>query len=324
MTGFNPTALFREALALVRPRVVPLPVFGLALAGLLLGGCAGSSNVASQNDGQQVQPLDEVAVVSIRAKKTYQNEMGEPSLDDTENLREAVGTIKTVTERQKRRADPNFAAGAEQVREYLFGEFHSKAPFSLLNAETVLQSPGYKALSQRRDNHWRSSLFATPQDYESLSPTRLREASFRTLIKRLPADPDGMLFAETSYAIVQHSVKQKRGKTWSSSIQNGTRSRTTPAEGDTVTVDVKATVQIRVLDRNGNEAMTLTETARSDEGFAFVYGKGWTADQITEAARQANRAAMDNITGRLQKNLPKSILARTSSVLPSSTGNTLK
>jgi hypothetical protein len=325
MPDSRPPAAFAKAFALLRPSILPMPILRIALGGLLfIAGCAGGPNVASHGDGQQVQSLDEVAVVSIRTKKTYENKIGEQSLADAENVQKAVRTIPTVADRQQRRADPDYMAGSKQVRNYLFGPFRSAVPFSLLTEKTVLQSPAYQALPQRRAHQWRSSLFATPQDYEPLSPTRLREASFRTLIKELPADPDGMLFAETAFAIVQDNVKREKGQAWTSTLEDGTRSRTTLAEGDTVTVDVEATLRIQVLDRSGNTALKVAQTGRSDEGFTFVYGDGWNENQIEDAARQATRAALGNMADRLQNNLPKDILARTPSIPPRSASSTLK
>jgi len=306
---------FHKTFSSLRRPLQRLPLFGIVLAGLLLGGCAGSSNVASRLDAQAVKPLDEVAVVSVRTEKVYQSEIGEKSLDDTENVRKAVGKITEVTERQKRRANPNFQAASMQVRDYLFGTFRSAAPFSLLSESSVLSSSAYQTVAEKQNDHWRSSLFASPQGYHSLSPKRLKSASVQRLLEQLPADSDGILLAKTTYTLVRDAVKKARGTMWSSVRQNGTNVRTTLAEGDTVSVDVKATIRIRVLDRNGHTAMNVVQTARSDEGFTFVYGEGWNAEQINGAARQATQAATGNITNQLRKKLPENVIAENSSVL---------
>lgn len=283
-------------------RVSPLSVLGVAGAVLLLvAGCTGGPDGASRIDAQQVRPLDEVAVVSIRAKKSYRNEIDGESASEPSGVREAVHQIKEMSERQSRRAAPDFGATAEQVRTYLFGPFRSAAPFALVEETSVLTSAAYHRFetpdSSGRD--WRASLFATPDGYRPLNPAALRtSARLQTLIEQLPADPDGLLFAHTEYALVRQ----------------GPNPQTPPAPGDTVRVTVEATVRVQVLDRTGTPTLRVTQTGQSDDGFTFVYGKGWTTEQVEPPTRQATRMVLANTTTRLRKNLPSGAVARLSSV----------
>lgn len=283
-------------------RVSPLSVLGVAGAVLLLvTGCAGGPDGASRIDAQQVRPLDEVAVVSVRAKKSYRNEIDSESASEPSGVREAVHQIREMSERQRRRAAPDFGATAEQVHTYLFGPFRSAAPFALVEETSILTSSAYHRFetpdSSGRD--WQASLFATPDGYRPLNPAALRtSARLQTLIEQVPADPDGLLFAHTEYALVRQ----------------GPDTQTPPAPGDTVRATVEATVRVHVLDRTGTTALKVIQTGQSDDGFTFVYGKGWTTEQIEPPTRQATRMVLANTTTRLRKNLPSGAVARLSSV----------
>lgn len=284
-------------------RTSPLSVLGVTGAVLLLifAGCAGGPDGASRIDAQQVRPMDEVAVVSVRAKKSYRNEIESESTSEPKGVREAVHQIKEMSERQSRRANSDFGAAAEQVRTYLFGPFRSAVPFALVEETSILTSSVYRNFEapDTSERDWQASLFATPDGYRPLTPTVLRKsARLQTLIGQLPADPDGLLFANTEYALVRPSPEQ-----------------TPPAPGDTVRVTVEATVRVHVLDRTGATALTVTQTGQSDDGFTFVYGKGWTTEQIEAPTRRATRMALANTTTRLRKDLSSGAVARLSGVL---------
>ena len=309
-----------KTLTSLRTPLQRLSILGFALAGLIvLGGCASGSKVASTIDTEQVDPLDEVAVVSVRTKKIYKNELGETSLENTESVRKAVSTIPEVTERRRRRADPNYKAGANRIRDYLFGEFRSIAPFSMVEEDALLQSSAYQTVELNPAKNWQTSLFATPKGYRSLDPDDLTDkASAKALIEALPTTPDGLLFAEATYTLVPKSVRRVEDAMWTSNISDGTHAQTTPTINDTVWVDVKATVHLRVYDRSGNKSMRVTQTARSNKGFPFVYGEGWSARQIDAAVQAATQQVVENITTHLQNKLPADVLAKRSSVLPKS------
>jgi hypothetical protein len=292
----------------LRPNLVPL--LGAAVASLLLfGACSGGPNGATQIDTQQVRPMDEVAVVSVRTEKSYRNEIdGEPA-SEPKGMREAVHQIKEMSERQSRRADPDFGATAEQVRTYLFGPFRSAAPFALVEETPILTSSAYRGFDapDESERDWRASLFATPDGYRLFTPTALRKsAGLQTLIEQLPADPDGLLFAKTEYALVRP----------------GPGTQTPPTSGDTVRATVEATVRVQVLDRTGRTALTVTQTGQSDDGFTFVYGEGWTTEQIEAPTRRAIQAALENTTTRLRKKLPGGAVAKLHGALPSPPAST--
>jgi hypothetical protein len=301
---------FPRVLAFRRLRPAVAPLLGVAVAGLLLlGGCSGGPNGAAQIDTQQVRPMDEVAVVSVRTEKSYRNEIDRDPASEAEGVREAVHQIKEMSERQSRRADPDFDASAEQVRSYLFGPFRSAAPFALVEESPVLTSSAYQNFEPPSDpeRDWQASLFAAPEGYRPLSAAALRKSThLQTLIGALPAAPDGLLFAETEYALVRPD--------------SGPQTR--PANGDTVHATVEATVRVQVFDRTGGTALTVTQTGRADDGFTFVYGEGWTTEQIAPPSRRATRAALENTTRRLQKNLPGGAVAQLRGALPSPAAST--
>jgi hypothetical protein len=255
-------------------------------------------------------PLDEVAVVSIRTKKLYQNELGEAEVEDTEGVREAVRAIQKVSERQRRRADLPYRAASMQVRDSLFGPFRSAAPFSLLPEDPLLRSAAYQDAGGTQDEassarHWRTSLFATPDGYRPLDPERLADrGTLQSLCSSLPSGPDGLLFATTEYTLVRTHESGARRTGGTPDPRTSAPPRATLRPGDTVHVGVEATVHVRVLDRRGGTALTITQTGRSDEGFAFVHGQGWTPDQIDGPTRGATTAALEKITSHLQKNIP--------------------
>ena len=239
---------------------------------------------------------------------------------DTTDVREAVHTIKEMSERQKRRADPNFRAAAEQVRDHLFGPFQSAAPFSLIEEPSLLASAAYQdfEVAHRPDGTRPSSLVATPDGYRPLAPTPLRKSGrLAALAETLPTDPDGLLFAKTEYALVPSDVRRTARREWTPSSEAGTRTRTTLADGDTVRVTVKATVRVHVLDRTGGPALTVAQTGQSRNGFTFVYGEGWTADQIGDPLRQATQTALEKTTAHVQNKLPGGAVARLSGAVQS-------
>jgi hypothetical protein len=285
------------------------------VAVFVMGGCSGGATIGAEGESSRIQPLDEVAVVSVRTKKVYQNELGEPEVEEATDVRQAVSTITEETERQSRRADPRFQAASVQVRDSLFGPFRAVSPFSLVEEAAVLQSAAYHRLggngeraAENRD--WRASLFATPDGYRSLAPTQLNGSSTRSnAASALPSAPDGLLFADVTYTLVTDRVRRATRKGWEPDRNQGTRVRTTLSSGDTVAVDVEATVRIRIVDRTGQTAMTVTQTARSDDGFTFVYGEGWTTAQIDGAAERATSAVLEKVTSHLQNKLPKRTLA---------------
>jgi hypothetical protein len=85
-----------------------------------------------------------------------------------------------------------------------------------------------------------------------------------------------------------------------------------------VEVDVEATVQIQVLARTGNTALTVARTGQSDDGFTFVYGQGWEARQIDGPAQRATQRAVEKITSYMKKKVPGSTLAEAARDLRSS------
>ena len=297
-------------------RVSWLVFLGMGMVAVfVMGGCSGGASVGSGADAPRIQPLDEVAVVSVRTKKLYQNELGETEVEEATDVRQAVSTITTETERQSRRADPRFQAASVQVRDSLFGPFQAASPFSLVEEAAVLQSTAYHRLGAREKEtvgkrDWDASLFATPDGYRPLDPAQLKGPSARSNAgATLPSAPDGLLFADVAYTLVTDRVRRATRKGWEPNANQGTRVRTTLSSGDTVAVDVEATVRIRIVDRQGTTAMTVTQTARSDEGFTFVYGEGWTTAQIDGAARRATSAVLEKVTSHLQNNLPRKALA---------------
>ena len=304
MLSFPRVLSFRR----LRPAVAPL--LGVAVASLLLlGGCSGGPNGAAQIDTQQIRPMDEVAVVSVRTEKSFRNEIDRDPASEAEGVREAVHQIKKMSERQSRRAAPDLRAGVEQVRTYLFGAFRSAAPFALVEETSILTSSAYRDFEPRSnpERDWRASLFATPEGYRLLNPTALRTSTrLQTLMGQLPSSPDGLLFAETEYALVRPTPEPQ----------------TTPTTGDTIRVAVEATLRVQVLDRTGDTALTVTQTGRSDDGFLFVYGEGWTAEQIETPTRRATRTALENTTRRLQKTLPSGAIAQRRGALSSSAAST--
>ena len=288
-------------------------LFGLALGMavvLVMGGCSGGASIGSEGESPRIRPLDEVAVVSVRTKKLYQNELGETEVEEATDVRQAVHTITTETERQSRRADPRFQAASVQVRDSLFGPFQAASPFSFVEEAAVLQSTAYHRLGgggeeTAKERDWRASLFATPDGYHPLDPARFNGSSARPdVASALPSTPDGLLFADVTYTLVTDRVRRAARKGWEPNANQGTRVRTTLANGDTVAVDVEATVRIRILGRQGAPA-TIIQTARSDEGFTFVYGEGWTTDQIDGPTQRATSAALEKVTSRIRNNLPK-------------------
>lgn len=300
-------------------RVGPLlagGVVGIAL--LLLGGCTGGPDGASRIDPQQIRPMEEVAVVSVRTAKPYQNNVDDPSAEDARDVREAVHAIQEMSERRSRRAPPDFQETAEQVRAHLFRSFHSAAPFALVDEATVLTAPAYRNVDPPRgsDSDVQSSLFATPDGYRSLDPIQLRKRGrLPAWIDSLPSEPDGVLFAETEYTLVPDDVKRTSRNAWTSPTETGTRTRTTRADGDTVGVTVEATLRVHVLDRTGATALKVVKTGQSDDGFRFVYGEGWTADQIEDPVRQATRTALGDITAHVRNKLPNGAVARLSGAI---------
>ena len=282
----------------------------------VMGGCSGGVPLISQEEAPRLQPLDEVAVVSVRAKKLYQNELGETEVEEATDVRQAVSTITEETERQARRADPRFRAASMQVRDSLFGSFRAASPFSLVEEAAVLQSSAYARLGDSgedaaKNQGWQASLFATPEGYRPLDADRVTGSSAGpNAAGGLPSAPDGLLFADITYTLVKDRVRRATQNNWEPSANRGTRVRTTLSSGDTVAVDVEATVRIRVIDQQGKTAMTITQTARSDEGFTFVYGEGWTTAEIDGATQRATSSAMEKVTSRLRNNLPRRTLAR--------------
>jgi len=291
-------------------------LFGLALGMavvLVMGGCSGGVSIDSQETAPRVQPLDEVAVVSVRTKKIYRNELGETEVEEATDVRQAVSTITEETERQARRADPRFQVASGQVRDSLFGPFQAASPFSIVEEAAVLQSSAYHRLGgsedeTAQDRDWRASLFATPEGYRPLDPTRLSDPSARSdAASALPSTPDGLLFADVTYTLVRDRVRRAAREGWGPDGTQGTRVRTTLSSGDTVAVDVEATVHIHILDRQG-KAATITHTARSDEGFTFVYGEGWTTAQIDRPTQRATSAVLEKVTSHVRNNLPRKTL----------------
>jgi len=286
-----------------------VPVLLLGAGGLFLGGCAGGTSIDTQIDTRQVQPLDEVAVVSVRTAKRYRNEI-EKGPADTVGVREAVRAVTEMSERQARRADPRYRAAAVQVRDYLFETFWTTAPFDLLAEQPVLQSTIYQAFGDdgRANSDWQASLFATPDGYRALAPAHLTDTRDpQSLLDSLPSRPDGLLFAETRFSLVRdrvHPADQNR-----STRERAPEEGAILIEGDTVQVDVEATVQIHVLDRSGSTALTVEQTAQSVEDFSFVYGQGWDVRQIKTPAQQATRAALEKVTTRIRNKLPGEALA---------------
>lgn len=296
--------------------LLALGVAGTAL--LLIGGCTGGPDGASRIDAQQIRPMEEVAVVSVRTAKLYQNNIDDPSAEDERDVREAIHAIQEMSERQNRRATPDFRETAEQVRDHLFRSFHSAAPFALVDETTVLTAPTYQNFDPPHgpDSDVQSSLFATPDDYWSLDPTPLRKRGrLPAWIASLPSEPDGVLFAETEYALVPDDVGRASRNAWTSPTETGTRTRTTLADGDTVGVTVEATIRVHVLDRTGATALKVVKTGQSDDGFRFVYGEGWTADQIEDPVRQATRTALGDITAHVRNKLPNGAVARLSGAI---------
>lgn len=287
--------------------IVPVLLLG-AIFSLLLGGCSGESTLTTQIRPQQVQPLDSVAVVSVRTAKHYENAIEKPPAD-TAGVRAAVQVITEMSERQARRADPRYRALAEQVRDDLFGQFGAAAPFTLVREGTVLRSAAYRE-GAVQDDGGRSSLFAAPDGYRPLDPARwtgMRLA--QSPLGGLPSNPDGVLFAETTVELVRDRVRPERSGGQSTASATGDEDRSALVDGDTVAVDVEATVQIRVLDRRGNTALTVAKTGQSDDGFTFVYGQGWEARQIDAPAQRATRQAVEKITAYMQRKIPSGTLA---------------
>jgi hypothetical protein len=148
--------------------------------------------------------LEEVAVVSVRAKKLYRNELDEPGIENTNDLREAVRLIQKVDERRARRATPPFEAVTGQVRDALFVSVQAAAPFSMPAEEAVLGAAAYEDMRLHGSQDWRTSLFATPNGYHPLDPVRLGGgAAVQKVFAALSSAPDGLLFAETTYAFVR-------------------------------------------------------------------------------------------------------------------------
>lgn len=270
--------------------------------------------------------MDEVAVVSIRTAKSYQNELDE-RIEDTKNVREAVRTIKAMSARQKRRTSPPFEDLSRQVRNYLFGSFRSAAPFALLEEASILRAPAYQNVTaaQREDagapGRWRTSLYATPDGYRPLDSDLLQKKThLRTLFEGLPSAPDGLLFAETEFTIVRGHVKRP-GQAKRPGGADAPRAQATPANGDTVYVDVKATVRVNVLDRSGGTVLKVTQTARADQPFPFVYGQGWETDPIDRSTRRATRLALKKVTTTLREKISKSTPARATASLKDRAGN---
>jgi hypothetical protein len=300
MFSLLPVSSFRRSM------VLPVLLLGAAV-GLLLSGCSEGTTLTTQVRPQQVQPLDSVAVVSVRAAKRYENKI-ERGPADTAGVRHAVHAITEMSERQARRADPRYRAVAEQVRDDLFGRVEAVAPFTLVQEDRVLRSDAYREGDDEGAAHgdnWRSSLFATPDGYRGLDPARFKGGRLaQSFLGNLPSTPDGVLFAETTFALVARSGGQGKGATL--------------GEGDTVEVDVEATVQIQVLARTGNTALTVARTGQSDDGFTFVYGQGWEARQIDGPAQRATQRAVEKITSYMKKKVPGSTLAEAARDLRSS------
>ena len=234
-------------------------LFGLGLGMVLIlvmAGCSGGATIVPGASSPRLQSLDEVAVVSVRAKKLYQNELGETEVEEATGVRQAMSTITKETKRQARRADPRYQAASDQVRDYLFGQFRAESPFALAEEAAVLQSSAYSRLGggedEPEDRGWRASLFATPDGYRSLAPDRLNGSSAHTSAAlALPSTPDGLLFADVTYTLVTDRVRRAARKEWEPDANRGTHVRTTLSSGDTVAVDVRATVRIRIIDRQG-------------------------------------------------------------------------
>jgi hypothetical protein len=221
--------------------------------------------------------------------------------------------IVEASERQARRAAPPFGAASAQVRDSLFGPVRAAAPFSLLPESRGRRASAVAARGATADEaggpirDGRASLFATPDGYRPLGPTAQDSARLRSLFGSLPPEADGVLLAETTYALVPGQGRRAEQNDRASGTRSGPRS--TPSRGDTVRVGVTATVRVRVVGRGGNTALTVAKTGRSGTEFAFVYGQGWTKKQISGPTRRATAAALEKITEHFRKNVPERRLA---------------
>ncbi len=89
----------------------------------------------------------------------------------------------------------------------------------------------------------------------------------------------------------------------------------TLADGDTVGVTVEATIRVHILDQTGATVLKVVQTGRSNEGFMFVYGEGWTAHRIEEPVRQATQTALEILPHTFEINVPTGVVARLSGAI---------
>ena len=221
-------------------------------------------------DTAGINKLDSVALISVFCDKNigYSN--------FTKNV-SAIGLINGLANAK----DFDLSTQASSLRDQLFSEYASRFPFKLLEEASVLSNEGYKALVAETSKSGIFMSMNVPQGYSAYYPNTIGgKIGIKDFAAALPA-ASGFMMAVLRYELVKTGIA-------------------IAGFGNAV---IRASLEIKIVDREGKTMMYVMKTADSDTKVPYVLGDIIDTKVLPQAVADASAKVRKIMLDFLAKNL---------------------